>query len=69
MNIRFIEGQGADPAREARDLLARRSAIASLGTIEPPEALDTSATAPPAIPWSSAAAPRRWPGPTASPAA
>jgi ferredoxin len=41
MNIRFIEGHGADPAREARDLLARRSAIASLGTIEPPEALDT----------------------------
>jgi ferredoxin len=41
MNIRFIEGQGADPAREARDLLARTAAIASLGTIEPPDALDT----------------------------
>jgi ferredoxin len=41
MNIRFIEGQGADPAREARDLIARTAAIASLGTIEPPDALDT----------------------------
>jgi ferredoxin len=41
MNIRFIEGQGADPAREARDLIARAAAIASLGTIEPPDALDT----------------------------
>jgi ferredoxin len=41
MNIRFIEGQGADPAREARDLIARAAAIASLATIEPPEALDT----------------------------
>jgi ferredoxin len=41
MNIRFIEGQGADPAREARDLLARTAAIASLGTIAPPDALDT----------------------------
>jgi ferredoxin len=41
MNIRFIEGQGADPAREARDLLARTAAIASLGSIEAPEALDT----------------------------
>jgi ferredoxin len=41
MNIRFIEGQGADPAREARNVLARAAAIASLGTIEPPEPLDT----------------------------
>jgi ferredoxin len=41
MNIRFIEGQGADPAREAKNLLARTSAIAALGAIEPPEALDT----------------------------
>src|SRR4051794_7301942 len=41
MNIRFIEGQGADPAGEARNLLARSAAIASLGTIAPPEALDT----------------------------
>jgi ferredoxin len=41
MNIRFIEGQGADPAREARDLIARAAAIASLGSIEPHEPLDT----------------------------
>ena len=41
MNIRFIEGQGADPAREARNLLARTAAIASLAGIEAPEALDT----------------------------
>jgi ferredoxin len=41
MNIRFIEGQGADPAGEARNLLARTSAMASLGTIEAPEPLDT----------------------------
>jgi ferredoxin len=41
MNIRFIEGQGADPAREARDLIARAAAVASLGTIEAPEPLDT----------------------------
>src|SRR5689334_19872059 len=41
MNIRFIEGQGADPAREARNLLARTAAIAALGAIEPAEALDT----------------------------
>jgi ferredoxin len=41
MNIRFIEGQGADPVQEAKNLLARTAAIAALGTIEPPEALDT----------------------------
>ncbi len=41
MNIRFIEGQGADPAIEARNLLARTAAVAALGAIEPPEALDT----------------------------
>lgn len=41
MNIRFIEGQGDDPVQAARNLLARTSAIASLGTIEAPEALDT----------------------------
>jgi ferredoxin len=41
MNIRFIEGQGADPAQEARDLLARTAAVASLATIEAPEPLDT----------------------------
>jgi ferredoxin len=41
MNIRFIEGQGADPAQEAANLLARAAAIASLGTVEPPEPLDT----------------------------
>ena len=44
MNIRFIEGQGADPAQEATNLLARAAAIASLATIEPPEPL---ADAPP----------------------
>ena len=43
MNIRFIEGQGADPAQEARNLLARTAAIASLGSIEAPEALATVA--------------------------
>jgi ferredoxin len=41
MNIRFIEGQGADPAQEARNLLARTAAIASLGTLHPPEPLAT----------------------------
>lgn len=41
MNIRFIEGQGADPEIEARNRLARTAAIAALGNIEPPEALDT----------------------------
>jgi ferredoxin len=41
MNIRFIEGQGADPMQEAKNLLARAAAVASLGTIEPPEPLDT----------------------------
>jgi ferredoxin len=41
MNIRFIEGQGADPAIEARNLLARTAAVAALGSIEPPEALDS----------------------------
>jgi ferredoxin len=41
MNIRFIEGQGADPTREARDLIARAAAVASLATIEAPEPLDT----------------------------
>jgi ferredoxin len=41
MNIRFIEGQGADPVQEARNLLARRAAIAALGSLEPHEALDT----------------------------
>jgi ferredoxin len=41
MNIRFIEGQGADPAQEARNLLARTAAVASLATLQPPEPLDT----------------------------
>ncbi|MGJ7917977.1 4Fe-4S binding protein [Massilia sp. LXY-6] len=41
MNIRFIEGQGADPAGEARNLLARSAAIAALGSIAPHEPLDT----------------------------
>jgi ferredoxin len=41
MNIRFIEGQGADPMQEAKNLLARASAIAALGAIEPPAPLDT----------------------------
>jgi ferredoxin len=41
MNIRFIEGQGADPMQEAKNLLARAAAVAALGAVEPPEPLDT----------------------------
>jgi hypothetical protein len=41
MNIRLIEGQGADPDREARNLLARTGALAALAAFEPHEALDT----------------------------
>ena len=41
MNIRMIEGQGADPEREARDLLARQAALAALDTLEAPDALET----------------------------
>jgi ferredoxin len=41
MNIRFIEGQGADPDQEARNLLARSSALAALEAFAPVEALDT----------------------------
>jgi ferredoxin len=41
MNIRFIEGQGADPMQEATNLLARAAAVAALGAIEAPEPLDT----------------------------
>jgi ferredoxin len=41
MNIRLIEGQGADPDRDARDLLARTGALAALAAFEPHEALDT----------------------------
>src|SRR5438067_7882529 len=40
MNIRFIEGQGARPDQEARNLLARASALATLEAFTPPEALD-----------------------------
>jgi ferredoxin len=41
MNIRFIEGQGAHPDQEARNLLARSSALAALEAFAPVEALDT----------------------------
>ena len=41
MNIRFIEGQGADPDQEARNLLARSSALAALEAFAPVEALDS----------------------------
>ena len=41
MNIRFIEGQGADPDQEARNLLARGSALAALEAFAPVEALDS----------------------------
>lgn len=41
MNIRLIEGQGADPDQEARNLLARAGALAALAAFEPHEALDT----------------------------
>ncbi|WP_051971626.1 4Fe-4S binding protein [Massilia sp. 9096] len=41
MNIRFIEGQGADPDQEARNLLAKSGALAALAAFEPHEALDT----------------------------
>jgi ferredoxin len=41
MNIRFIEGQDADPDQEARNLLARGSALAALEAFAPAEAFDT----------------------------
>ena len=41
MNIRFIEGQGADPEQEARNLLARGSALAALEAFAPLDAFDT----------------------------
>jgi len=41
MNIRFIEGQGADPEQERRDALAKVAAIVALDAIAGPEALDT----------------------------
>nr|WP_314542954.1 4Fe-4S binding protein [uncultured Massilia sp.] len=41
MNIRLMESQGADPEREARNLLARQAALAALDTLDAPDALDT----------------------------
>lgn len=40
MNIRFIEGQGADPEQERRDALAKVAAIVALDAIAAPEAQD-----------------------------
>ena len=41
MNIRLIDGQDADPQRQAQDLLARGAAMATLETQAPPEAPGT----------------------------
>jgi ferredoxin len=41
MNIRFIEGQGADPEQERRNALAKVAAIVALDAIAAPEALST----------------------------
>jgi len=41
MNIRLIEGQGADPEQERRDALAKVAAIVALDAIAAPEALDS----------------------------
>jgi len=41
MNIRFIEGQGADPEQERRNALAKVAAIVALDAVGMPEAIDT----------------------------
>jgi ferredoxin len=41
MNIRFIEGQGADPEQERRNALAKVAAIVALDATPVPEALST----------------------------
>jgi ferredoxin len=41
MNIRFIEGQGADPEQERRNALAKVAAIVALDAIAQPEAMST----------------------------
>ena len=41
MNIRFIEGQGADPEQERRNALAKVAAIVALDAQGMPEAIDT----------------------------
>jgi ferredoxin len=41
MNIRFIEGQGADPEQERRNALAKVAAIVALDAMPVPEALST----------------------------
>jgi len=41
MNIRMIEGQGADPEQERRNALAKVAAIVALDALAAPDALDT----------------------------
>jgi ferredoxin len=41
MNIRFIEGQGADPEQERRNALAKVAAIVALDAVGMPEAIDS----------------------------